>query len=287
VTSKASVSTAFLFFGRFLAVLFVGAADATSATAGDAANELTKLEVDWAAAVETNDPDRIASFFADDFLFVGAGGILQNREEHLDDFRSGRLKIVSVKLGPSTVHVHGDAAVVSSQVGVEGKFGPRNISGAYQFTDTWRETGGRWLALARQQTRVASSDASNKVREFFAAFAKGNIAAVLDTMSNDIEWFIPGPSSIPYAGKRRGRDQVQLFFSAFADAVDVQQFEPLQFIEQGDTVVVLGHEILRVKTTGRTVDNQWAMVFTVKDKIDHFRSYEDTAALAAAFSAKN
>jgi ketosteroid isomerase-like protein len=116
--------------------------------------ELEKLEDDWAAAVETNDPDRIGRFFTKDFLFVGAGGVLQDRQQHLDDFRSGRLKIESVKIERKTVHIYEGAAVVSSRVNVKGKFGTRDISGPYQFTDTWVKQGGRWLAAARQQTQA-------------------------------------------------------------------------------------------------------------------------------------
>ena len=117
--------------------------------------DLEKLESEWAAAVETNDPKRIGAFFADDFLFVGAGGILQDRMQHLEDFRSGKLKVTSVKIGAATVHVYDGAAVVSSRVSVKGTFGDRDISGEYQFTDTWVKQGGRWLAVARQQTGIA------------------------------------------------------------------------------------------------------------------------------------
>ena len=55
------------------------------------------------------------------------------------------------------------------------------------------------------------------------------------------------------------------------------------YIAQGDKVVVLGHERQRVKATGLTVENDFAMVFTIRDgKIARFRNYEDTAAVAAA-----
>jgi hypothetical protein len=47
---------------------------------------LPQLETAWTAAVMTNNPDEIGRFLADGFLFVGAGGILQTREQHLDDF---------------------------------------------------------------------------------------------------------------------------------------------------------------------------------------------------------
>jgi len=123
-----------------------------------------------------------------------------------------------------------------------------------------------------------------RVKEFFGRFGKGDIPGVLNTMSEDVDWSIPGPTTIPYAGQRKGREQVGKFFAAFSDAVEVQKFEPREFIAQKDKVVVLGHEVLKVKTTGKVVDNEWVMVFTVgKDNITTFRSYEDSAALVVAF----
>jgi ketosteroid isomerase-like protein len=134
---------------------YLFAQEARQAGKGAVEQVLRKREADWAAAVETNDPKQIGLFFTDDFLFVGAGGILQDRTQHLEDFRSEKLVVKSVKLGDTTVHVYGSAAVVSSRVTVEGTFDKRDISGAYQFTDTWVKQGEQWLAAARQQTRVA------------------------------------------------------------------------------------------------------------------------------------
>jgi hypothetical protein len=126
----------------------------------DVKKELERLEADWASAVETNDPKRIERFFADDFLFVGAKGILQDRVQHLEDFRSGKLHVDSVKSEDQTIHVYNGAAVVSSRVMVKGKIKINNmdvdISGLYQFTDTLVKQNEKWLAAARQQTKIST-----------------------------------------------------------------------------------------------------------------------------------
>jgi ketosteroid isomerase-like protein len=123
--------------------------------AAAAQQSLEDIEKAWAAAVETNDPNKIGRFFTDDFLFVGAGGVLQNRTEHLDDFASGRLKLESVQVKSVTAHAYDAFAVVNTLVAVKGKFGDRDITGDYRFMDTFRRTGKEWSAVARQQTRVA------------------------------------------------------------------------------------------------------------------------------------
>lgn len=124
------------------------------------------------------------------------------------------------------------------------------------------------------------------VEEAFAAFQRGDIPALLDTLTDDVEWFVPGPPDIiPFAGERRGRDQLVQFFTILGEAVEFEQFAPREFIAQGERVVVLGHSRDRVRATGHTVENDWAMVFTLRGgKVAGFRSYEDTAAVVSGFT---
>jgi hypothetical protein len=48
------------------------------------------------------------------------------------------------------------------------------------------------------------------VQEFYAAFKRGDITgSVLNTLADDVGWFIPGPKDIiPFVGRRQGREQV-------------------------------------------------------------------------------
>ncbi len=112
--------------------------DADTPAPTDPSQLLTQLETAWAAAVMTNNPDEIGRFLADGFLFVGAGGILQTREQHLDDFRTGRLKVTSVQIKDTKLVDWDGAAVVSTLASVVGKLGDREIKGDYRFMDSWQ-----------------------------------------------------------------------------------------------------------------------------------------------------
>src|SRR5438309_110966 len=102
---------------------------------------------------------------------------------------------------------------------------------------------GAGARAGKEDKESKGDDASlQKVQEFFAKFGKGDIPGVLDTLSEDVDWFIPGPATIPYAGARKGRTEAGKFFTSFSDAVEVQKFEPRQFVTQKGQVVVLGHE---------------------------------------------
>ena len=124
------------------------------------------------------------------------------------------------------------------------------------------------------------------VKRFYGAFGRGDIPTALGLLADDVEWTFQAPSVIPFAGTRRGREGVAQFFSLVGETLEFQQFEPREFVGQGDTVVVLGYERNLIKPTGRTFEQEWAHVYTLRDgKIAKHRGVEDTAAYVAAFDA--
>jgi hypothetical protein len=124
------------------------------------------------------------------------------------------------------------------------------------------------------------------VQETYEAVGRGDISALLDLLTDDVEWTFQGPSVIPFAGTRRGREGVAEFFSLVGGNLEFERFEPREFVAQGDTVVVLGFERSLVKTTGRTFEQMWAHVYKLRDgKVAEFLALEDTAAHAVALDA--
>jgi ketosteroid isomerase-like protein len=123
------------------------------------------------------------------------------------------------------------------------------------------------------------------VQRTYDAVDRGDIPAVLELLTDDVEWTLQGPSTIPFAGTRHGRDGVAEFFTLLGQNLQFQVFEPYLFLNEGDTVVALGRERSQSPSTGGTVVQEWAHVYTLRDgKIATFQAFEDTAALAAAFA---
>jgi ketosteroid isomerase-like protein len=138
----------------------------------------------------------------------------------------------------------------------------------------------------RRWREGAMSEQSNVqlVQEAYAAFGRGDIGGVLQTLSENIDWFIPGPADVvPFVGRRRGPREVATFFAALASTQTAERFEPLEFIASGNRVVVLGTQRWHVLSTGRTYEDDWVHLFTIESgKITTFAEYHDTAAEAAA-----
>ena len=133
-----------------------------------------------------------------------------------------------------------------------------------------------------------SEDGNVKVvQTLFEAFGRGDIPALLSSLSDDVSWQIFGTASgVPYYGEHKGQAGVTDFFGKLGGNVEFERFEPREFLSvEGERVLVLGGERGRVKPTGRSFDQEWAMVFTLKGgKVTSFRCYEDTEAVAVAFS---
>ncbi len=129
---------------------------------------------------------------------------------------------------------------------------------------------------------MGAQDNAKIVREMYAAFGRGDTAAILARLTDDVDWNVPG--QIPFGGRRSGKRAVEEFFAQVAELVDFEQFDARHYIAQNDKVVVLGDERFRVRRTGARVEQQWAHVYTFRDgKVASAQLIEDTYAVASAF----
>lgn len=122
------------------------------------------------------------------------------------------------------------------------------------------------------------------VMRVYDTFLRGDMPALMDMFADDIEWQLDHSDAVPFAGLRRGKEEVAEFFQLVNENQHPLQFEPREFVAQEDKVVALGHYVWSVKPTDRTYESDFAEVFRIRDgKIVRFREYMDTQAAAAAY----
>ncbi|MBV8135062.1 MAG: nuclear transport factor 2 family protein [Deltaproteobacteria bacterium] len=134
---------------------------------------------------------------------------------------------------------------------------------------------------------MSEQDHLELVQRAYEVFAKGDLPALLDLLTGDVEWnYHPTYAGMPSAQHPwRGREGVLKAFQMLTEALELEAFQPDEFIAGKDKVVVLGHERDRVKATGRVVKAEWVQVFTLREgKISQYREYNDTAAWDAGYS---
>ncbi len=131
---------------------------------------------------------------------------------------------------------------------------------------------------------MAEAQDRNIVLKIYEDFSQGNITAILKHFDDDIELMLHAPEGTPFKKTFHGRDGAADFLKTIAEHLDVQDFSTEDIIAQGDKVVVLGHERVRVKTTEKIYNAHWAHVWTVRSgKIVKLVEYTDTAVIAEAF----
>ena len=122
------------------------------------------------------------------------------------------------------------------------------------------------------------------VQQAYDAFLRSDVPAVLEMVTEDCDWYVPGIQDVPYAGRRRGRAGISQFFRLFAENEDIELFNPRKYFARDDTVVVLGHYRGKVKRTSQIVDTDWVQVFTCEGgRITKFQQFHDTAKIAEAY----
>jgi ketosteroid isomerase-like protein len=122
------------------------------------------------------------------------------------------------------------------------------------------------------------------VTSIYENFASGNIPAILEVMSDDVDWIFFAPKTVPFAGEHRGKDGVLRFFQLVGQSVAVQAYEPREMLEGQDHVTVLGWQRVTATKTGRTWETNFCHVWSLRDgKCVRAREYYDTDPMVDAF----
>ena len=129
------------------------------------------------------------------------------------------------------------------------------------------------------------STAENKqvITNMFAELAKGNGAAFLDTMADDVKYTLQGRTK--FSGTLNGKQEVmaKLLGPLGAALEGGITLTPYSFIAEGDYVVMLANGKATTKS-GKSYNNSYCHVFRiVGGKVKEINEYLDTALVDEAF----
>jgi ketosteroid isomerase-like protein len=125
------------------------------------------------------------------------------------------------------------------------------------------------------------------IRNLYEAFGRGDIPAVLAAMSPDIVWNeaenFPYADGNPYCGPEAVLSGV---FARLGGEWDAFAAIPEEYLDAGDTVVVLGRYRGTCKATGKALAAQMAHIWRVADgRITRFDQRVDTLQAAQVMAA--
>jgi len=124
------------------------------------------------------------------------------------------------------------------------------------------------------------------VKDLYTSFERGDIQHIDALLTPDTVWtFHAPPHVVPYAGTYKGKDGVRQFFARIASTIDVHEIGQRQFMQEKDTVAVVGWERSVARETGGEFYAEWLHLFTIKaGQIARFEEFTDSAAITAALA---
>ena len=136
------------------------------------------------------------------------------------------------------------------------------------FEVAFREADPEVAGKAREAGNVRA------LRAQFEAVGRGDFAAVRDSVTEDFEFVIVGPPTVPFVGSGKGRDRLAEVLARNFGMVENQVPKLHSVVAQGDTVVVMGRERGNWRATGEAYDLHWIHVFTFRDgKVRRLEEY--------------
>jgi ketosteroid isomerase-like protein len=146
--------------GKWAVVRSAGArvvlADSSNAQPQDPAfvETMKKFAQDTGDAMVAGDIDKLNQIYADDWATIRSSGEIFTKESLLNDFKSGKHKLLSFELGPMDVQVFGDVAIVQASVTENRLQDGKDISGQFVFMDLLKKRGDKWVIVRTLGAKV-------------------------------------------------------------------------------------------------------------------------------------
>src|SRR5689334_5901052 len=123
------------------------------------------------------------------------------------------------------------------------------------------------------------------VRGIYESFGKQDIPAVLETLSDDVEWeYAYADTPVPWLAPRRGRAGAGEFFQTLA-LLDIKRFDVKSLLADGNLVVAIISLEAIVRSTGKRIveiDEVHLWHFDPRGRVQRFRHVVDTLQHAKA-----
>jgi ketosteroid isomerase-like protein len=125
------------------------------------------------------------------------------------------------------------------------------------------------------------------VKEVYDAVGRGDVAAILDRVTDDVDWSAEAASNAaPWYGRRTGKTGVESFFSDLASNIEILEFTPHGFAVGENDVHLLVQWTFKSIATGREASMIMHHYWRFRDgRVEHFRGSEDTEQTARVFAA--
>jgi ketosteroid isomerase-like protein len=120
--------------------------------------EILEVKRQYDAAQLANDGAWFERMLADDYVFIGADGVVSSKADFVRDMRSRDLIWKSVAVKDVRVRIYGNTAVVTGRFFGEGTYKGSPLDERQRYTSVWIKRNGRWRGISEHGSKLNPPD---------------------------------------------------------------------------------------------------------------------------------
>ncbi|MGQ9367167.1 nuclear transport factor 2 family protein [Azospirillum sp. A39] len=170
----------------------------------------------------------------------------------------------------------------------------RILQGWGLYHETYEKISGRWRIASVRLERLLvepvdntdAADARSVAAKLLECIGAQNLDGIAALFADEIEWFVPGSSDLPWTGRRTKGGSTADFFAVMWPHYAAGQSSATvdDIIADGKNVVITGTFSHVIEETGKSFTTPVALHLKVENgKIRYLRLYEDTLLISQAF----
>jgi ketosteroid isomerase-like protein len=141
---------------RFTSVLIATLLLLAASLSASPEQDVRNAVLHYRQALVNKDLAALEQIWTDDYISINAHGLIRTKAERLADLKSGVTAVESIRHeGEIAVKIHGDVAIVTSQITLVGRYNGKEVSGEFRSTHIWKNDKGHWQLLMNQLTAIA------------------------------------------------------------------------------------------------------------------------------------
>jgi ketosteroid isomerase-like protein len=122
------------------------------------------------------------------------------------------------------------------------------------------------------------------VKQLYDSFSRGDIEAIVEMLSTDVEWGEPMNPYNPTGGTRHGHEGFLEWLNIGQQSEDILVLEPKKMLVDDDSVAVVGYIKCRAIPTGKIYESDFVHLVTIREqKVTKFQEFFDTYIAGEAF----
>lgn len=131
--------------------VFILAVSVQAQTSEQAVIDLSKKKFVWMTQLQY---DSLESILDERLIFIHSNGWTENRQEFIQDIKSGKLRYVQIEVFESTARVYTGAAIVTGKGKFKVLLEGNNLDINLLYTEVYILKDKRWLLASRHSNRL-------------------------------------------------------------------------------------------------------------------------------------